>query len=71
MIWRLGQANIIVAVTVVAAVEVMSVRLGVSFFVFSTCLRREGHGTAGGVEDSLGNPLRTPNPNPFCFASST
>ena len=69
MIWRLGQANIIVAVTVVAAVEVVSVRLGVSFSVFSTCLRREGHGTAGGVEDSLGNPLRNPNPNPFCFAS--
>ena len=71
IIWQLGRVNVIIVVTVVVAVEVVSVRLGVSSFVFSTCLRREGHGTAGGVEDSLGNPLRNPNPNPFCFASST
>ena len=48
--------NVIDAVTVAAAVEVVSVRLGVSSSVFSTYLRREGHGTAGGVEDSLENP---------------
>ena len=36
ILWRLGQTNIIVAVTVVAAVEVVSVRLGVSSAVFST-----------------------------------
>ena len=59
-IWQLGQGNIIVAVTVVAASDVVPVRLGVSSSVFLSCLRREGHGTAGGVEDSLGNPLPEP-----------
>ena len=48
--------NVINAVTVAAAVKVVSVRLGVSSSVFSTYLRREGHGTAGGVEDSLETP---------------
>ena len=42
MIWRLGQANIIVAVTVVAANDVVPVRLGVSSSVFLSCLRRDG-----------------------------
>ena len=59
ILWRLGQTNVIDAVTVAAAAEVVSVRLGVSPVVFLLVLRREGHGTAGGVEDSLGNPSGT------------
>ena len=56
MSWRSGQGNIIDAVTVAAAAEVVLVRLGVSPVVFLLVLRREGHGTAGGVEDSWGKP---------------
>ena len=60
ILWLLGQTNFIVAVTVVAAVDLVSVRLGVFSVVWSTCLRREGHGTAGGVEDSWGKPPPEP-----------
>ena len=58
--WLLGQTYLFMVATVAAAEDLCVGPLGVFPIVLTCGLRRDGHGTAGGVDDSWGKPPPEP-----------